>query len=287
MKKPVYLYILFSLLFVYLVLRAIYVPLLHDEISTFFRFVHVGKFIPYYSEWTTNNHFLNSLFTFFSYKLFGTSPIAQRLPNLLFIPVFFWFLFKLSLEIRSTMLRWAFILIILSFHNFIDFFSFSRGYGMSITMLSGAILFAMNALKFNRTSDYIYSLLFMLISVSAILIMINSYIIIIGLLALNTIYHNHNSVKKMLRHLLILISLGVIPVILVVEYLFDLNQVGRLDYGGMEGFWEVSVKNLTNLLVGSFSGYLNAFIVVLFSLMFFLYFYLLRINNGNKLFSKL
>jgi len=184
------------------------------------------------------------------------------------------------------MLRWAFILLVLSFHNFIDFFSFSRGYGMSLTMLSGSILFTMKALRFNRTSDYMYALSFMLFSVSAILILVNSYIVIIGLLALNAIFHYPDSAKKMFRHLLILVFLGVIPVILVVEYLFDLNQVGRLDYGGMEGFWDVSVKSLTGLLLDSFSRYLNGYILVLLPILFILYFYLLNKKNGKKRIGK-
>lgn len=274
---------LFAGMFIYLLVRAIYVPLLHDEIATFFRFVHVGRFIPYYCEWSTNNHFLNSLLTFFSYKLFGYSPIAQRLPNLFFIPLFFWFIYKISLDLKSNWLRMIFIILILSFHNFMDFFSLSRGYGISLAMLLVSIWFTMKTLKDNKTRDYIYALLTMLLSVSAILIMVNSFIVIIVILLLNTLHHNRRKISLLIKHFMILLFMGLLPVIFVAVYLFDMNDVGRLDYGGMEGFWEVSVKNLTNLLVGPYSSYLNVWILVMFVLMIILFFYFLLRHPFKKL----
>ncbi|MCF8379543.1 MAG: hypothetical protein K9H49_08210 [Bacteroidales bacterium] len=285
MKKPVYTFVLFAVVFVYLVLRAIYVPLLHDEIATFFRFVHVGKFIPYYCEWSTNNHFLNSLLTYLSYKLLGDSAFAQRLPNLLFIPVFFCFVYKISLEIKSVLLRFIFILLLLSFHNFIDFFSLSRGYGISLALLAGGIYYTMKALRDNYSLDYFKAIILSLLSVSAILIMVNSFIIIIGILLINALVKNQGTIRIWWKQVTILVMLGIGPVIFVVIYLMDMNNVGRLDYGGMEGFWQVSVMNLTDLLVGTYSAYLNVLVAGLFGLILLLFIFFTFRNKKIELTS--
>ncbi|MCB0807636.1 MAG: hypothetical protein KDC05_17710, partial [Bacteroidales bacterium] len=165
---------LFGLVGLYLVLRAIFMPLIHDEIATFFRYVHLGTFIPYHSEWSTNNHILNSALTWVSYELFGPSPISQRLPNLFFIPVYFFFIWKISGKIKNRYLQWAFLILMVTIHNYMDFFSLSRGYGMSLAMMSGAIWFVWRSFETGKTRDYFFALLFMFFAVSAILILVNT-----------------------------------------------------------------------------------------------------------------
>lgn len=64
-------FILFILLWAYLWLRAIYVPLVHDEIATFYHYIQTGRFLPYLSHWDANNHFLNSALTWLSYSSSG------------------------------------------------------------------------------------------------------------------------------------------------------------------------------------------------------------------------
>ena len=69
-------------IFIYLIIRSIYVPLIHDEAATFFHYIQSSSFIPFHSLNDANNHFLNSLLTYISYTLFGDSEFALRLPNL-------------------------------------------------------------------------------------------------------------------------------------------------------------------------------------------------------------
>jgi len=260
-------------------------PLIHDEIATFFRYVHLGTFIPYHSEWSTNNHVLNSLLTWVSYKLFGATPIAQRLPNLFFIPVYFYFIFRISGKIENRYLQWGFLILMVTIHNYMDFFCLSRGYGISLAMMSGAIWFTWKALENCKTKHYLLSMIFMFLSVSAILIMVNSYILLIFLLGMNTVLKNNGNLKRMITQFVILIVMGVIPVIGTVIYLIDLNDVGRLDYGGMDGFWDVSVKNLTHFLVGNLSPILNILIIVLFSGMIIAFLWLIFRQPIRNFFS--
>ncbi len=59
------LYILLSsTLFIYLIVRAYYVPFTHDEASTFFRFVQTHSLMPELSREALNNHLLNTILTY-------------------------------------------------------------------------------------------------------------------------------------------------------------------------------------------------------------------------------
>ena len=124
-RENIVLIILFFFLWVYLWLRAYYIPFTHDEVATFFHYINSERFIPFVNaHWYANNHVLNTVLSFLTYKLFGASELSLRLPNLLFFPVFFFFASKLFCEIKDIFLRWLFILTLCLSHYFIEFLPF-------------------------------------------------------------------------------------------------------------------------------------------------------------------
>ncbi len=251
MKKKLPVYLLFAGLFVYLILRGIFVQPIHDSIATFFRYVHIGEIFPYHSEWSANNHYLNSLLTFISYKFFGSSPLALKLPNILLFPVYFYFVYKISLEIENKMLRWGFLIVLTMTHNFFEFFAVSRGYGMSMALLSGGLWFTIQAFKKNSLSHYVYALLFMIPACYANLTIMNSFIIISGLLILNAAINGPDKIYLRVKKLLVVVLLGIIPIFLGIILLLKLKAQGELYYGKPDGFFEVTVKSLLQLLTNS------------------------------------
>ena len=126
---------IFSLVFIYLAIRAFMVPLVHDEVATFFHYIQKGEFLPPLAHWDANNHILNSILSYFSYLLFGSSELSLRLSNLIFFPVFFFFVYRISNLLRNSILKWAFFITFVFAHNFIEYFALSRGYGMSMALL--------------------------------------------------------------------------------------------------------------------------------------------------------
>ncbi|MEZ5083292.1 MAG: hypothetical protein R2750_07570 [Bacteroidales bacterium] len=243
---------LFSGVSVYLLLRSIYVPLLHDEIATFFRYIHINEPFPYYSEWSANNHYLNSLLGWITYKLFGSSAISLRLPNLLSFPVFLYFTYLISLRFKSTFLTWGFILTMIFTHNFIEFFGLSRGYGISMALLMGAVYFLQKQLETGKPRYILYVFLFFIFGSYANLTLINSFIIVIGLLVLNVMINRYQP-QQILLKLFFIATGGIIPVYLFINLLFRLQAEGELYYGKQDGFYEVSIKTLMKLLSGSTS----------------------------------
>lgn len=83
-----------------------------------------------------------------------------------------------------------------------------------------------------------------------------------------------------------LLFVGILPILGTIIYLFDMQQSNRLDYGGDSGFWEDSIRNLTNLLAGPLAPVLNAYILVALGLMVLFFGILLKSGSWKKIASK-
>lgn len=141
-KLELRLYFLIStLLFIYLILRAILAGPLNDECFTFFRYIHSGEFIPFVwgDHLSANNHILNSALSWVTYKLFGVSEWSIRLPNLISFPVYCFAIYKISLPLSKGYLRLLMWMLAFGAHYYLEFFAYSRGYGIGISMMAMAI----------------------------------------------------------------------------------------------------------------------------------------------------
>ena len=61
--------VLFIFTFMYIIIRAYSVPIIHDEAATFFYYIQSGIFMPPEAHIDANNHILNSALAHFSYLL--------------------------------------------------------------------------------------------------------------------------------------------------------------------------------------------------------------------------
>lgn len=254
-----------SLLMLYLVLRAIFVPITHDEVGTFFFYVQSGKFLPFSSHMATNNHFLNSALTFFSYQLLGSSKFVLRLPNILLAILLLFYTYKLGQLIKDRFLRWVFILSILLAHNFIEFLALSRGYGMSMAFLIGGVYYLMMAQQSNNSKHFFFCFLFAILSMSSNLTLIISSLIIISLAVIS--YFSTKTIKRknLIMFILLTFFLGIIPILFFVWVSFDYQSKGLLLHGTTEGFWQITVESIIELVAG-----FNYRFVGLLSLLYFL-----------------
>src|SRR5690606_4027303 len=75
-------------------------------------------------------------------NIFGTDAFFLRLPNLLFFPVYAYFLYKLGKRLHSRRVRMTLWATGLFMHGFVEYFAYSRGYGISMALLSGALYFS-------------------------------------------------------------------------------------------------------------------------------------------------
>lgn len=183
-----------------------------------------------------------------SYELFGSSPFALKLPNVIFFPVYFFFVWKISGRIQSRWIRWGFLISMLFAHNFFEFFGTGRGYGMSVGLVMAAVWFAMQALNTGKTKDYIFTFLFLILANYANLTLMNAFVLIAGLLMLS-LFISQQQFK--LKKAIVIFVLGIIPIVLLIILLFRIKAEGELYYGKPDGFLEVSVLTLGKLLTGN------------------------------------
>ncbi len=268
-KTGYYFYVVTSLLvFVYLVLRAVLVPFVHDEAATFFNYVHIGNVFPRnITRESANNHYLNTLLTFISYRLFGSDKWALRLPNLLISLLYFRYAFKISKMLTSGLLRYGLFVALLFCFNLIDFFALSRGYGMSVAFLTAAIYYAVKFLKEGKSHFLIKSSLFTVLMLSANLATLIPAIALVAV-HLATVLIFRRDEKGKIAFPVILLEIFVL--VLAVALLLKLKNSGALYLGTPGGGFLNALKSWIILFSGGFSG-IKLTVVTFFAAITFFY----------------
>lgn len=280
--------VLLSFVFIYLLLRSSLVPLVHDEAATFFHYIHKASFLPPQAHWDANNHILNSMLSYFSYSLFGSSEWALRLPNLLFFPLYFYYTYKISTELSSKLLKWTFFISLVFAHNFIEYFSLTRGYGMSMALLLASIWYLIQVFKYSQLKHYFLSSLFMSLAILANLTLINSALLLLGILTVQILNPwDKTRYNKTLKSIgIVLFTLGV-PIGLSIKLLLIFKEKGLLYYGTLDGLWELTVKSLIELLSGKESKIIEGFILLYFAAMLIIFIInIIKRKNFSSIWNK-
>ena len=230
-------------------LRAIFVPVLSDEVATFFMYIQTGRFLPPDMAWDANNHILNSVLSRISYLLFGPSVIGLRLASVLMVPVYFFFVFKIGKLLRNPFVRWAFYLAMMTTHFIVEFFAYSRGYGMSMALLSGAIWYLIRTAQNPNLNAVLKTLVFTILSVSANLNLLQTSLIIFAILFLVSFINIRKlRTSEVFFMFFFIFFLGGLSTWFFTGYSFHLLSEGRLYYGSGNGFWNNTVMGLSGLV---------------------------------------
>src|SRR5262245_25321341 len=87
---------------VFVVLRAIHVPMIHDEAATFFIYTRTGQFLPWVAHWDAGNHVLMSALSVPAYHLFGPAPWALRWFAVASYGLYGWYAWRWGSLLRSA-----------------------------------------------------------------------------------------------------------------------------------------------------------------------------------------
>jgi hypothetical protein len=248
--KEIHLFLALSaLVWIYLWFRAACVPMVHDEVATFFYYIQTGRFLPLAGHWDMNNHFLNSAIGALFYRLFGLSPLVLRLGNLLFFPLFTFFLWKTGELMPGRVARWAFCLSLLLSHGFVEFFALSRGYGMSMALFMAVLYNALRLTESFSPRRMFTALAWMILAVFSNLALINTYLILTGWMLLLTWFRGGAPGKrpKMILSLRLL-GAAIPPAAFCIIISFMAREKGLLYTGGSSGLFSITVKSLTESL---------------------------------------
>jgi hypothetical protein len=250
-----------------LIIRAIKVPMAHDELATFYYYVQSGKFNPFFISADTNNHFLNSFLAWVSFRVFGAQPWALRLPNLLFIPVFLISLYKLCSLFKSSWLRIVTFLAIAGCFHLVEFLALARGYGMSLSLLLLCIYLLIRWLIEQKNNLLLFLLLSIFVGCLANLALINIFALILLLVVVESIVNKRFKGNS----LAIILTAGMLPFLFILAQVIFIRQHAGLVAGSPDGLWKVTIRTLFGYLFEvqqPFSDVIPASLFVLIALTF-------------------
>ncbi len=253
-----------AIIWVYLHLRAVYVPLVHDEAATFFHYVNHGEWMPGKALFDANNHILNSLLSFYSVKLFGIHEWSLRLANLLFFPVYCAALWGLSGFLKNPVAKWALLIGGLCMHGFTEYFAYSRGYGMSMGILAAALYFGMRYFRQVKTVDLWSATGLFWLATAANLTLMNSTLLFFGAVVLFTFTRNEPLSSKIKNTLpLIAGTPALIPFVLLS---MKMKDGGLLYYADGEDFFTAVPVSFSQQFFESGEGFMPWIWVATFGL---------------------
>ncbi len=261
--------LLAALVFVYLCLRAIYVPLIHDEAGTFFMYMQKGTFLRSNSYFDANNHLMNSITGWIGTKIFGIHTWSVRLPNLFAAGIGMIFLFQLRRFFNHQNVWFCFVITFLFTHNFIEYFAYARGYGMAINFLLPTIFYLLKSKEEINWKNSLFFVASVGVSLWSSFTLLNALLLISGVfLAQILLLH-----KRKIHFFVITFLLGVL-FLSAVYYLLLLKSGDKLYYGSNHGIWKVTLQTLTELLL-NIKNEFTPFPLVIIALLFFLTAFLL------------
>jgi hypothetical protein len=275
LKEPIALenkivFALFFALFVYLVLRAVYTPILHDEVATFYYYIQTGVFFPPEAHWDANNHILNSLLSNWSYKLFGSEPWALRLPNLLSFVLYFFASWHVVSRIKTLAQKWLVFLTLVMCHYVFEYFGETRGYGLSMAFLMLSFSSFLKAYYTFKIRYVWIALCSLFLALSANLTMIYLYLMMLCV-SLVFVAMSNQSKRRKIVFFVQWVVFSVLTIAPAVWFSLELKERGALYYGGKSSFIHYTVNTLSDLILGSNHLLVVSLLIALFFLLLFIW----------------
>lgn len=259
------------IVFVIVAFRSYLVPFNHDETATFFFFIQSGNYMPFYSAVDANNHVLNSFLGNICFHMFGSSPFALRIPNLIGLVILIFAAYKISKHLNQLGSKLLLTATFLLSYHWLTFFGACRGYGLSLALLIMGIAFMLEFINApdNREKNLL-ALLFFQLAISSNLILIIVVLLLSGILLIIQIAN-----KKLLSPIVLITWLLHFSAIYYwLSFSFYLQEGGALYYGAGDSYWSVTFVTLIQLLVGTYSAIVKWMVVGIIALVIVLFVFL-------------
>lgn len=253
-------WILSSVIFVFICLRAFFIPFSHDETATFFFYVQSDNYLPYQAHVYTNNHVLNSALANICYHLFGSHRFVLRIPNILAFVILCFGIFKHLKFLKNYSSKIILVTFFLMTYNFLDFFELCRGYGLSFGLMAIGMAYLLDYLETKKFNYFIFFSIFWQLALAAnlilVLVLATLFVFIVMFQLKNKLLYNF---KTLFLHCVNLLCL-----IFWIKFSFFYKEQGMLDYGVGTNYWLVTFKTLILFLFGSDADWLQILIFVIF-----------------------
>lgn len=225
------------LLVAYVFWRCVSVSFTHDESLSYT--IITGNNAQAY---TANNHWLNTILMYVSSRIFGYSEWALRLPNLIALVFYLFFVYRIFKQFCVN--EWTLLLAVplLVLNPFlIDFFGLARGYGLGVSFFTASVYYGM--MYFQKKTSARYLVFFILCSIACIY---SNYAFITAVLALHVallvfFFRRHLDNWKQILLFYGIEVLLLIPALLNILYL---QKMKELYAGGDTGVFHDSIQTV-------------------------------------------
>lgn len=245
------------ILFSYCTIKAVSLSITWDEAYTYYHFIRHEIFVQEQVEsMSANNHWLNNWLCIFFIRIFGFKIWILRLPALIGCLLHLVYSRKIILKVSSGFAALAAFVLVNAHPYLLDFFSLSRGYGLSIGCMTASLFFLIEYFESYRKKSGILFLLFMMLSILASFVLLSLSLILLGFFVLQVFIPaaeksdlTAGNSKKFLRQFFLPL-LACSPLILyVIHYSFQLKTAGALYFGGKNGIIENTLVSLYEVLL--------------------------------------
>jgi len=242
----------FLFLMVLLFIRAFEVPLTPDEAFSYFLYVEPGYFTEPHAQIDANNHVLNSILSWCYTQLFDHNTLFLRLANVLAFSIFFFSNLGIARQKSEKLHFWITFITLNSIYAIFEFFSLSRGYGLSFAFLSLGIYQLFLYQKDHKPIRYIWIFISLTAGITAQLGMFFAFSAII---AASFLIYTQNTTKTLVKNIafVVYISLSALVIMMVLNHLLDLKQLGMLYYGDSTNFPIYNISTVIDLVFHSSS----------------------------------
>lgn len=253
-RLPIIFFVVAALVWVYLILRAWLVPPVHDEAATFFHYINHGQYMPGYALFDANNHVLNSFLGKYFVKVFGVSAFSIRMANLFTFPVYSWFLYQLSKKLLHKGTQYALLLTGVLMHGFVEYFAYSRGYGMSMAFLMGAIYYSYCFFSGEKRSYFVLAFAFYWLATLSNLTLQNTALLFLAMAFLYGVF-----IKKQKPSFFMFWVMFLMALFPFVYLSLKMKEGGLLYYAHEMDFWEAVIISFTQQYFDSSNIFLYLF----------------------------
>ena len=236
--------------FVYILLRALLVPIIHDEARTFQVFVATGDFLPFHAAWDAGNHVLATALAQVSYALFGPGLLSLRMWSVLAFVLYARYTWLLGGGITSSMVRWCTWSALLCTPFLLDFFSLFRGYGLAMAFLLMSVHHAARFVELGTTRQLAVALFAFALAAFGSLSLLLMWCALVALSLLLTGIRKATSRERVLQFVTTVL-LGALPLAYAALFSIGLSEHGALYFGSEDGLFQGTLRSLAYYVLGS------------------------------------
>jgi hypothetical protein len=237
-------FVIFTLVFVYITVRASLLGITYDEAWTIISFVPLNILnIFLFNPCDANNQILNTLLIKGLFVFGNHSILTARLPNVLAFVVYAFFTYRIAKGFLNHYLGITLFIILLCNPFVLDFFSLARGYGLAMALQMGSLFYLLEFCKSNKLTNYSFSLLFAALAVLSNFTFLYFFLAIFGVGNIISLIMN----KWKMDYLKVLVTGVLFTLLLALLIYIPMTKLiinERLYYGGNIGFYQDTLLSL-------------------------------------------